>query len=429
MIELLFVVFVVLFSIKTKNRENIILLLILLLPFNDVLKKIIASGGGNLFAFWKELAIFILFFRSFYSIRIKKAFPFYIILLIYFSFFFLIGSDTYGMAISFRNYRNILILPLLVYSFSSFSINDVFLKKIVLCIVISSTIIAFSGIIEIHFGYREVIRRLMGSIETESETGYIYYSSSNYKIMGFDRMCGIINTPNQFGYFMALNVALLYYLFQTKVISLNKVERKILISVLILLFICLLESFCRTGYALLFFIYIFSASHNKKLFNRIIILFLLLISIILVISMYNSSVHSVLMNTFGGNEASAADRSNNLARGINYLYNNPFGSGLGSSENSTSKCVFFSESSFVNLGVEAGIIGIILFVSFNLFIIKYMNNNNPFKKFSFSVCIANLMTFIFANTFGTPSIYYIWLFIALGYAKFEQKINSDLAKR
>ena len=420
MIQIIFVSAISLYSLLVKDCRKIILLIIAILPFNSILKAFcLHNGGDGIFSFWKEIAILILFIRTYTSIsRIHISYnsllKIYVFIIMYFSIFFIIGTEIYGASMAFRTFRNIVFLPILLFIYPNLDMDKTFINRFFYVTIISATLMGLTGIIECHFGYREFIRGYMGQIEEIGRDGTIYYKTSNLKIMGFERMSGLMGTPNQFGNYMALSASFTYFCLKRKLIEYK--HYILLWGVFILIILCLIESFCRTAFAMFLLILIITEYKSKKnIVKNIIIISTISIFLLYIATFINDTVSEIFSATFSGEEASSADRGNNFKKGIDFLFANPFGYGLGSTENSLKNYIYFSESAFLNLGIEAGVIAIILFLCF----CKKINNvllkcQNKLSIFSSSVIITNSICFLFANIFSTPYIYLFWFFTGIG---------------
>lgn len=422
MIQIIFVGLIVLYSLFVKDSRKIIILLVAFLPFNEILKTFcMYNGGDGIFSFWKEIAILILFLRTNSNISRKISYnhliQIYVFIVIYFSIFFIIGAEIYGASMAFRTFRNVVFLPILLFIFPNLVIDKSFVNKFFFVSMFSATLMGVVGIFECHFGYRELIRGYMGQIEEIGSDGTVYYNTTNLKIMGFERMAGLMGTPNQFGNYMALTASLIYFCLKRKIVE----YKHNIVPWLIFIFIifCLIESFCRTAFVMFLLILILTEYKSKKnILKNVIAISIASLLILYVATLINDSVNEILSATFSGNEASSADRGNNFKRGIDFLIANPFGYGLGSTENSLKNYVFFSESAFLNIGVEAGVVAVILFLCFckkiNFLLCK---QSGELSRFSSAVVLTNSICFLFANIFSTPYIYFFWILTGIGLMK------------
>lgn len=421
MIELLFVVAVAVFSLKTK-RNNIILLLVFLLPFNDFIKNccVVFGSGGTVFAFWKEVAILILFLRSYRLIEnkiINKILLVYLCLCAIICVYFIIGLQNYDASICFRTMRNVLILPLLFISLAALAINDFFVKKLVLLLTLSTFLISLIGIWEIHMGGRLLLRTFMGDVTDGGG-----YNAPNFVMMGIDRMCSIMTVPNAFGYLMAFHASFLLYVFLYKKELFGRKWKCMLQIISIVTVFCLLESFCRTGWFLLVFSYFLALYYNnrRKFSTRILAFIITGLGLLLIAYILSPNIQTIVESTFTGEETSASDRKNNLSGGISFIVENPFGHGLGSSENSTDNCVYFTESTLVNLSTEIGIMGAFMYVFF-LFLLSTIirRTKSDFTPFSLAIIGVNMICIIPTNVYVAPYSYFVFIFSGLALMRKE----------
>lgn len=420
MVEIAFVVITVLLAIRLKY-ENVIILLIFLLPFNDFFKEAISNlwSGGTIFSFWKELVILILFLRTYPHIKrtINKIIVIYFFMIICCSFFFVLGIEYYPPAICFRMFRNMCVVPLLFVICSGLTLSDSFLKKITYTLCIDAIIIGLIGIWEIHGGGRIPVRSFMGDIYADNTIG-VFYKVTNFTIMGFDRMCSIMLTPNAFGYFMAFVSSFLLFLLQYQKKLFAGWRYKIIFMIWLFSLFCLLESFCRTAYVMFLFCYLFILYNKQcsKFTKQIIIFGIISILILTLAFFFVPNIESVINGTLSGKEESASDRINNFSSGWTFVSSHPFGHGLGSSENSVKRFVFFSESSFINIITEIGIIGLIIFYLLQLSIYKCIctrRNKSEWTSYSLSLLLMNLLCMISTNIFGTPYIYFLYILMGV----------------
>lgn len=429
MMEVLFVSLVVIFSCCTK-RKNIVLLLVFLLPFNDFVKKccVLYGGGGTLFSFWKELAILILFYRSYKYIEkenLNMFIPLYLFLCVLLVFYFVLGMQKYDASVCFRTARNVLIIPLLFISLNGLVVNNTFIKKLVILLTIPTFIISLIGIWEIHMGGRIFLRTFMGNITQNN-----LYNVPNFKIMGLDRMCSIMTVPNSFGYLMAFYGSFMLFLFLNMRELFDGKWKFVLQIIWIIAMSCLLESFCRTGWFMFIFSYFIALYYKNKsyFFKRILIFFVVGSCLLLIAYFISPDIKTIVDSTLTGKEASAADRSNNFSRGISFVLNNPYGHGLGSSDNSLDNYVYFAESSFINLSVEIGIFGTCFYILF-LLILLYMvrESRSDFTPFSISIMCVNLISIMSTSVYVTPYIYFVFIFSGMAIMrrrKFHDEINK-----
>lgn len=422
MIEVFVVTIVVLFSFFT-NRKNIVLLLVFFLPFNDFVKKVFTlyGSGGNLFSFWKELAIIILFIRSYQYIEKKnliRFFPLYLCLCLFIVLYFFVGLQNYDVSVCFRTMRNVLILPLLFLALNGLDINDSFIKKFVILLTFSTLLIGLIGIWEIHMDGRIPLRTFMGNIMDGGG-----YSAPNFVMMGLDRMCSIMTVPNAFGYLMAFHASILLFVFLYKKNLFNKKWIYLLRISFVITIFCLLESFCRTAWFLFVFSYflVLYYKNRKKFFIRFIAFVLIGLCALYIAYIVSPNIQMIVESTFSGEESSASDRSNNFSDGLTFITNNPFGYGLGSSENSVDNYIYFAESTFVNLSTEIGIMGTIFYILFLLVLLSIIRRTySDFTPFSLAVLSVNLVCIIPTNVYVSPYSYFVFLFSGLAL----MRINS-----
>lgn len=429
-IQIVFLFAIALICLTTK-RIYLIYLLGLLLPIHGTIKAIFFNNGGEIFAAWKELAILIVAVRSFRYIRFKQE-SMYLPLVFVALFFALVGKSN-GYPIS-TDLKNLIFPGLLVLILSSMLFRISEFKKFCIFLFISTIFIDITGVIDfISPVMRLTFRTLMGVTYKISSDGNVFYDTSSFQIMGYDRVAGLMSGgPNQMGVFNGFIVVLCFVIYRDfkQLLDLNKLFRLIYWITLGLASFCLLMSFSRAGWGIvgitLFFFY------YRRLSLKMLVLSVLSLAIIsTLIITFSPMAQEVITSTFNGDEASSAKRGLMIKDALFYSIKNPLGLGLGATSSSDSRA-YFAESAFINLAIQIGIPGFFILSLFYMQIynrIKEIRTKNPINQWASAFIIAIFVTsFVSVNPYENPFIYFSWLFIGLSLMKYPQfsKIKHTL---
>lgn len=419
LIEFILLVTIIIFSCRVKFI-NVLCLFILLLPFNLFIKSCFVhfnNSTGEIYLYWKELVVIILFIRSYllsstHTVSVKLKFNLFIIYFPFIVIYFLFFTDNYSPAIpSIRNY----IFPFLLM-ISVANMDKINFSKIINIIIFLAIFLNLGGVIE-HFFIHKELQLFTGQIVDIRSDGYIEYSTTSHLILGMERMCGIIDAgPNMFG---VVNSMLILIFLGVLFSCIN--HNKFLYIALIFSILGLCLSFSRAGFGIFilgFFILLIRYKKYKKLSSIIFILFILIILFILFVIIF-PEILMVIEATISGNEASSAARGENFINGLIKVFDNPFGLGLGVSDNRYSS-KYFTESSFINMAIEIGLIGLFIWLSNFLISLSLLNRNklNPFSNISFAITCATLpICFLSVNPVAMPFYYFWCMLIGFGLNK------------
>lgn len=421
-----FILLIIITFCLLAERQKIILLFICLLPFHNFIKNSLdfyLHESGSVFAFWKEIAILILGFkvlmRNHY--KVNKS----ILLLIsgyffYITIFFLLAPHlTNGLPALRDN-----VFPfLLLFAVWSLPLEDeMFIKKINLAFCTVVFLSGIMGIVQLFF-LKMPIAMIMGRIEIISNSGYIQYSTNSARIMGFERMAGIIGGPNDFGLFMAISILfLLNALLNLKYLRFSKSQTRFLITTLMLAIICIIFSFSRAGWVIIFVggILLLRLSKVRISAKYIVLAFLFFVIFSVVIINYFPKVIDIVTASLTGEEASASTRESMVYDGITRVADEPLGHGIGTTDHRNRDFEFFTESAYVNLSYEIGILGLLYLILVNFSLLVEMLGKKSFRakffsKLSVAVLVPTVVvSFASVNTYGMPFIYFSSLALGLG---------------
>ena len=419
MLGIVFTLVVSIYGVVVKDKRNILLVLVFILPLNDFLKNYFdILGGGIVFSFWKELLILILFVRCGLKARVGKLLYLWEFSVFLYLAYFILGALNFGLVSAFRTYRWLVIVPMLMLSISTLKLDTDWLKRITVLLFISSLIMAFSGIVEIHCGFRLPMRMWMGNVVSVSPD-YIEYNVPNFLMHNYDRMCGLMTTPNGFGNLMAIMCFISYFVLREHLYPLGDFLKYFIYICLFCFFICLVESFCRTGWVqLLIGIVIVEYLNNRKSFFKYLfsMAFTILFAIF-VIALVSDVFWQILEKTMSGNDDSSALRGDNVLAGANFLIDHFMGIGLGGCDITNASRLYFTESSFMNICIESGMLGGVLFYYFCLNIIFTLRRKRGLLPIlSYVSLILYVISSLPSVSFSAPYGYIVWILVGLGFS-------------
>lgn len=415
----LLLLLIVIFFCTFKKQYDIVILLIAFLPIHGTVKTLMFADGGDIFAFWKEIAIMILFLKTISRNRYLKMPNSYKMFFIVVAVFSLVGYlQSYPIS---SDLKNLLIPGVLFYSLANITLNENQFRNILLCIILSSLVINLTGIIDfISPTIRFVFKDLMKVGYTISSDGTVYYDINSYTMLGkYDRVCGLMSGgPNMMGVYNSIVflIGCIFYITYRKTLKSGSLFFYYL-SFLLCIF-CLLFSFSRAGWAICFITFVFYAkftwSANKdKILNYIFIFLLIIITTYIV----SDSFNEVVSSTMTGKEASSAQRGSMTVDALNVFFKNPLGNGLGATSWTNTNKVYFAESFYVNTMIQIGIIGFIIMMNYykDVYnIIKQHIYTNHIARWGKAFMIALVITsFVSVNMNEVPFNYFAWMFLGL----------------
>ena len=405
--------------------DKILYLLLLLLPFHSFIKNVFSRlyDGGNLFSSWKEIAVLILLYKIFmeYPIRLNKdvvrfIFLFFFVIILY----FLMAPSQSDALATFRDHT----FPVLLFvALANFPFRSLVARNVINILCISTLLVAIGGFLQ-NFVFKVPVATIMNRIDFIDAAGYIQYNSSSARIMGFERMSGLIGGPNDFGLTIAFLICALGGIVLTAMRrQLSRFQVRLTHTLLLLALVCLILSFSRAGWGICGIAFIFMWKLNKIRLPVKLLLgsALVTVFVVLILAQVFPYVGDVITDTFTGKEASAADRGNSFSTGLNKNISEPLGHGLGSTDQSrTGKAKFYSESAFMNITYEIGVPGLICLILLHLKIMFEILRvkkrfNNPFSSIAIAVSAATLVACIVSvNPYGMPYLFYWWTILGLG---------------
>lgn len=292
----------------------------------------------------------------------------------------------------------------LVYFCGRFiDIKNVFLRKYFLYILVLSVLAA--GV---------VILELVTYTHLQTYTGYSNYnyyffnneSSGNYGLTwtfesagGFKRFASFFANPLEHAAatIISLSVLAAYYTNDQYKIKFDKFGIIALIGTFLSIFLAV----SRSSFASYFLvIYMYGVLTKKKYIPKIAHFLLITISIYFIYVLIkdlgdDNNVFQVVITTLNFTDASSAGHVLEWLQGINAIYLNPFGLGLGSSGQVAASLGdnVGGENQFIIIGVQTGLIGLGLYIALFISVIKqttfwfYRLNGNEKK-----ICLVLLLT-------------------------------------
>ncbi len=422
MFELVCVLAIVLFCAIQHEEQKVLAVFLILLPFHTFLKSCFAwfFEGGEIFSAWKEVVILILAYKVLskphstingFILALQLIFAVLII------FYFFMADDYAGAMPALRDH---LFPVVLFFTMAAMKPDPLFIRKMIMILVVSVVISDLAGFAQ-YFFFRIPVARIMDTAAYIEPSGYIHYRISSYRIMGFERMAGITGSPNIFGLFNAFAIILLSgVLLFKRAFPLEKNHLLLIRIALILSLVSILFSFSRAGWAIAIFgtgVLLFYRDFNIRLKYFLgSVLFVLVL--VMVVSVLYPAAFDIISNSLSGKEASAAARTDSVMKGIRMLLDEPWGHGLGSTDNRREDVDFFVESAWMNIGYEIGLFGVFYLIAIQLAILHDLlqyARSRPLSGIAVAVAFSTLVAcLVSVNPYGMPYIYLWWFLLGLG---------------
>jgi O-antigen ligase len=422
LIEIIVFLSIVAFFLFQRNVVLSMQLFLFILPFHSFVKNLFQYllNGGGLFSFWKEIAIILMIFKLYNCKKLiisKKVLLLFLIFFLLITLYFFVADNFSNALPTFRDH----IFPLLAcIVFMCLPIDTNQARKIFLTLIYSSILSNILGFVQ-YFYLNIPISMIMRTIDFIDSEGYVQYTSTSFRIMGLERMNGVLGSPNLFGLYNAFSFVLIVGLFLRKTIyDFSSIQLVFIKIGFLLTLFGLIFSFSRAGWMLVIICFIIYFSQIKPKYKiKFGILFLSgVMLIIFFLTFFFPKAIEVFTNSISGREASAADRTQSVLKAISIISNSPFGHGLGSTDIRFPRRSFFVESAFMNISFEIGVFGfIVLLVIFIYLLYKLYTRFRivPISFVSFSLTIASLVVSFFSiNTYSIPFIYLWWVIIGIG---------------
>lgn len=413
--ELIFLIAIIYFSIKTKPYK-LLCFLFVLIPWHTFLKTFLFGNEGIIFSLWKEIILLFLFLRIYrsnpLSNKLVRMLPY---MVTYYILFGIIGA-LQGFP-PLQDFRQYLLPTLLIIASANINLEYREIRAILYSIFIGSILINITGVVDFFFPMLRIpMRAMMGVDFFVDPDGTIVYETGAYQMMRMDRVAGLIG-PNQMGLYNSIVILFLFISYKIGVINIGKEKVFFFITGVLALF-CLLFSFSRAGWLIVAMTFLLLGLKMKNYRKTIIQLSFVSIIIFVIVFLHVDIVNKLITGTFSGEETSAASRGTMTQDAFVMLLSNPLGNGLGAANLGVGKNFYAAESALINLGISTGIIGLLLYLYQFIYIYrmsKISANVNSIAEISAPFVI----TFVFVScisltTVGNPFIYYAAFLMGLG---------------
>lgn len=430
---IIFISLLFLFLLLAK-KESILILFVFLIPFHSFLKAFsdfyFKIGYGNIFAFWKEFAILIFAIKVFRNNRISvnKTLLLCLYIFVFITILFFTFSDDYEDGLA--HLRDHIFSIVLFIALASSPITNIQIIKLLRVFLIGGLISCIAGFLQYYF-FKIPIGFIMKSIDFIDANGYVQYNYNSFRIMGFERMSGILTGPNDFGLYCSFILVLSVFLLNMKK-SFTKGMYFFILTTTVLSATCLILSFSRVGWVIAVICIAYMIARKIILLKtRNMILFgVVALFLVLVLGTIFPSSFDIITNTLTGKEASAANRGSEINEGLSVLFAEPLGHGLGTADIRSSGRSFSVESIFLNTAYEIGVLGLALLIFIHIYIIRLLFRRiklSPLVALIIALSIAALISsFASVNTYGVPFIYIWWFMLGIGVNKYNTVFNNRL---
>ncbi|MEN6453517.1 MAG: O-antigen ligase family protein [Prolixibacteraceae bacterium] len=422
MLEIICFLAITLFCIFQDDEHKIISLFLILLPFHTFLKNsfFYLFEGGEIFSVWKEAVILLLAYKVFSKTHMhlnRLIFVLQLLFCLIVVFYFLAAAVHADALPALRDH---LFPAVLFFTVMAMKIDFNVVRKMILILAVSILISDIAGFAQ-YFFFNVPVARIMDTAAYVDGSGYIHYKISSYRIMGFERMAGITGSPNIFGLFNAFSIILFFgVLLFKESFSFSVKEWRFIRIVLFLSLVSIVFSFSRAGWAIAFLgtgiMLLYKNFHIrlKYLLGSILIMLIM----VLMISILYPGAFDIISNSFSGREASAAARGNSVLKGIRMLLDEPWGHGLGATDNRKESVQFFVESAWMNIGYEIGLAGVFYLITVHLLVLYYLLKHAPYHaltRIAAAIAASTLVAcMVSVNPYGMPYIYLWWFLSGLG---------------
>lgn len=404
--------------VSTGKRERILYVLVFLLPFNSFIKNLLdyMNQDSTLFSFWKEILIIVLLMINLKNIsKYGKLKTITILYSLYILFYFIVGS-TYNLSYAIIRLRDYLFPIILLFTVSLQTITPKITNKLLNIFSISILLTCLMGLAETFGGLRAPIAMVKNAIIGIDSTGEIFYPAA-WMIMGHNRMVGLLDSPNQLGLLLSIYLVISFFF---KSYLFTKKEKEFTFFVNVLAAVCLILTFSRTAFALLITTYTCYLLFNRKNIGKIISI-ILGISVIFILMFYLSEgLQDVVFGTMTGQEASFADRDNNIIKGLEFALSNPLGCGVGTTYTAggtISPIAYFAESGLINLMIELGFPGLLFLSIYYLMIYRAFNNRTlrftDMANFKYIYIATYICAWVSINPLEIIYMFYLMIFTGI----------------
>ena len=409
--SILIVIFILVAVLKMQRICQVYAFIFSFFLFHEFIKQTLINftDSVGIFPIWRELAVLLLLYKII-SLQTRKISASIIIACVLISlvclYQFIIGYEVDNVA-SLSILRLYSVNMILLLCAIKYNINKDDFWYIIKYFSVVLFIICISGIVERFFLHTQ-IHTYMGHIDSYDSKGNINYTTASFYIMGYSRMCGILNGPNQFGICLGLWIPLIVVGYLKNIIP----NKKFAILLICLAIFCLALSFSRAGYFIMLLpLALYFLVNNKKIIKAFIYFIFSITFVIVIANYFVPEVLDILYDSITGKEASVATRSDFIEYGLEKVLREPMGHGLGMGRKDGTT---FTESSFLIIAYEIGIYGLIVLFFLYYVLLKnaHLGNHYPFHTLIVGICIASIIAGLISVNFDeAPFMFYFWTLI------------------
>lgn len=421
----LLLIVIVIFIATRKRIWHIYTIIFSLLPFHEFLKQSVVnfSGSAGGFPLWREVAAIILFYKIMKApSKGSKTLVLYgILVYVFFVILFWVGLEVDKESpVSVLRLYTINWLFLFCALKNKIKYNDYLCFFSIFRFVI--LLVCLTGIVERFFLYYPI--HLYMDHLIINTNGVMTFKTPSYTIMGdLPRMCGVMSGPNQFGICLGLWIPIMIITYLKE----KKFHTKTTQSIVIISTICLLLSFSRAGWIIFIFsILYYITKCQKQMIKYVMYGFFCIVAILTIVFLVMPEASDIILASATGKEASVSTRQDFIEEGLTEIIREPAGHGLGSGriEGKT-----FSESSFLIIIYEIGILGFIMLFIYYILLLrnKHIGRNYPYQSISFAICLCSIVVgFVSVNIDEAPYMFYFWTLMGLLNNKHFKKLKPQL---
>ncbi|MBN9900794.1 MULTISPECIES: O-antigen ligase family protein [Bacillus cereus group] len=355
---------------------------------------------ANIVLSWKDVLLILVFIRSLFDARNRQKHKFLPIPFFYLLAFIFLGTAYLFIKSDFirglSGYRYDYEPFLILFAAYNLKIDRKKIFRFLKAFLIFSFLLAIWALIQANI--------LGTKFLFENGYGNNGYLDPAYFIAGhtFQRAMGTLAVPNNYGVFVGISIIIAVYF---RGFFKNKWLYYIFLTIQC---ISLIETFSRSawlGLIMCIVIYVL-LEKKKKLFMMIVFIATIgsLYFFVMLITNPDNTIVNYLIKTITLQDSSSLGHWNSWIEGINFITNNPIGIGLGIAGPKASALTgeFLNvESSYFLIAYELGVIGLLLFLMFNMSILRV------FKK-AYRVIKEEESLFI-------ESVFYSWIVVSVSY--------------
>ena len=361
----------------TRKKRIIIGLLLIFLMVNYMVVTIILKDSSA-FKYIRDILLLVLVGCVIGSIRCKMTRQWYVVALVFFGFFFLIGvlqtDSVKEIIVVGRRY----LFPLLVFFFAiNLNVNGKE-EKIFKFLLIFTALLSLFGIIQVYIFGDSFLEKLGYPMSYSPYYKRNFLGNSFYfGGLGIQRVVSTLSSANICG--LILGLVFVYSLVCHKVF----VKRKYKVLLYLIILLGYLLTFSRSNFLALFFVLVFLIWKYIP-YKKYILLGLMLAALAFVaVSIIQGSggiayrIFRWVIDSFQAKDTSAAGRGGIWLEAFNQVKISPLGIGFGhvggvAGFGSSKELYFSAENSYLAIALETGWGGLISYIAFLIGIVLYL---------------------------------------------------------